>query len=88
MANKKKNDKEKQGELPGMPERTPAGKYAIEYIDYRDRIDELSGKMSECAKNLVEAMNQENLSRITVKGRTLYPKYVEASIKISIKKEG
>ena len=83
----KKERKQPERELPGMPDRTPAGKKAVEFVELLKQRDDTAEAIDKTGKELVELMRAENKSQIKIFGLTLSPKLIESKIKIQVKKE-
>jgi len=67
----KKADKEKQGELPGMPERDALGKAAMEYMAKCEMADAAKKEKKEAKAALVAAFREANKTSITVERTNL-----------------
>jgi hypothetical protein len=79
-----KPKKQAQQELPGMPDPTPAGRYAIKFLEIKDEIEKKREELSDTGKKLIEALNQEGKATIKIGHRIISTKYVEAAVKIQV----
>ncbi len=75
-----------QKEFEGMPERSPLGRKAIQYINQLDQIEGLKNDAENTRTDLVNLFVKEGKTRITIEGRTVSYAHTEVD-KISIRQD-
>jgi hypothetical protein len=71
---------EKQMEFNEMPERSPLGKKAMEYIDLRYELKSVNEKIEKCKADLVGLFQEAKVRSIKVEGNTVSYNHSESSI--------
>ncbi len=77
MVKKESPKKEKQKELPGMPQMTDLGKKATEYVDVTENIATWYDKLEVLKVELITLLKKEKRSSIKVDGITLSYAHLE-----------
>ena len=76
----KPKQKQKQKELPGMPERTALGKKAMEFLNVKDEIEQGQENLSAIKEALVVEFKKADLKTITVAGHIVSYSHDEKDI--------
>lgn len=74
-----------QKEFDGMPERTPLGKAAIEYLNCKAAADKSKSEMDIAAEKCVQNFLAENKKFIIVEGRTVRLKHCMEKYQVTTK---
>jgi hypothetical protein len=77
-----------QMEFAKFPERTPLGKKAIEFLNYRDQIKKLEEETENIKTELIEEFKKSGFSKIRVEGQTISYSHTEKDKLVVKKKPG